>query len=382
VPDRHAPGPAACRVLLVLAHAEGGIGRHVRFLAQRLPELGLVVSVCAPADTLRRLELACGGGASGVVAVSAPIGQHGAHQVRQVRAVLRSLAAEVDVVHAHGLRAGADCAAVLTDLPLVVTWHNAAAGGWTRRLAHGALARFVARRSAVTLAASPDLAAAAQRAGAANVCDGFVVAPTLPEPRRTPSEVREALGVGQRPLVLAVGRLARQKRFDVLIAAAGGWAPRPRDAVPPPDQPVVVIAGDGPDRAELARLIAAASAPVRLVGTRDDVAELLAAADVVALPSQWEARALVAQEALRSGVPLVTTAVGGLPQLVGDAAVMVEVGDPLALRRALERVLADRSLQARLSELGRAQAASWPDEAACLAQLAEIYLDLYSKSSR
>ena len=87
-----------------------------------------------------------------------------------------------------------------------------------------------------------------------------------------------------------------------------------------------MIAGDGPERAALAAQISRTNAPVVLLGARDDIADLLAAADVVALPSEWEARALVAQEALRAGVPLVTTAVGGLPSLVGDAAMFVPGG--------------------------------------------------------
>lgn len=187
--------------------------------------------------------------------------------------------------------------------------------------------------------------------------------------------MRLDLGVGDRPLVLAVGRLHQQKRFDVLIEAAASWAGDD-------DLPFVVIAGDGPDRGQLAAQIAARSAPVALLGARDDVAELLNAADVVALPSQWEARALVAQEALRAGVPLVTTDVGGLAALVGNAALVVPVGDPVALRRAIERVLTDHVERERLIAAGRSQAEGWPDEAANVTQLAQCYLDLIASGRR
>ncbi len=82
----------------------------------------------------------------------------------------------------------------------------------------------------------------------------------------------------------------------------------------------VGIAGDGPLRAMLTDQIAAADAPVHLLGRRSDIADLLAAADLVVLPSQWEARSLAAQEALLAGRPLVATAVGGLPKLLGAGA--------------------------------------------------------------
>ena len=139
---------------------------------------------------------------------------------------------------------------------------------------------------------------------------------------------------------------------------------------------MVVIAGDGPDLGGLEHQIAAAAAPVRLLGARSDVADLLVAADVVALPSSWEARSIVAQEALRSGVPLVTTAVGGLPDLVGDAAVTVPVGDYAALAAAIERVLGDSGLAARLVASGQRRAQSWPDAEQAIADLAAIYRQL------
>jgi glycosyltransferase involved in cell wall biosynthesis len=115
---------------------------------------------------------------------------------------------------------------------------------------------------------------------------------------------------------------------------------------------------------------------VRLLGRRDDVADLLAAADVCVLPSRWEARSLTAQEALRAGTPLVATRTGGLPELLGDAAELVPVEDAGSLAEALVRVLADPGHAARLSEAGRRQAATWPDEAATARQLVAVYREL------
>lgn len=351
------------RLLLVLAESTGGIGRHVAALARGLPERGVEVTVCGPAATLGRL-----GDLGAVRQVSAPAGEFAPRRFAVARRTLRALAADADVVHAHGLRAGAAAAAAGAH-PLVVTWHNARLVGGGRRLLHAELARYVARNSDLTLGASEDLVADARRAGAVDARSTFVVAPGLPPATRERAAVRAELGNDDRPLVIAVGRLQAQKRLDVLVDAAAGWAGSPA-------APMVAIAGDGPDRAGLAARIAATGAPVTLLGPREDVADLLAAADIVALPSSWEARALVAQEALRTGVPLVTTEVGGLPQLVGPAAVMVPVGDAAALRQAIEELMADPDRRARLVELGRARAASWPDPGAVLDELVMIYLDL------
>jgi glycosyltransferase involved in cell wall biosynthesis len=197
----------------------------------------------------------------------------------------------------------------------------------------------------------------------------FVVAPPLPSSSRPSYEVRAELGAADRQVVLAVGRLQAQKRLDVLVAASARWRGRA-------DAPLVLIAGDGPDRGALRQQVAAASAPVQLLGARSDIADLLGIADVVALPSTWEARSLVAQETLRAGVPLVTTPVGGLPDLVGDAGVFVPVGDAVALGEALDRILADPALATRLGERGRAKAASWPSVDDAVADLAATYREL------
>jgi glycosyltransferase involved in cell wall biosynthesis len=141
-----------------------------------------------------------------------------------------------------------------------------------------------------------------------------------------------------------------------------------------------VIAGDGPERDRLADLIAALRAPVRLLGRRDDVADLLRAADVAVISSVSEARALAAQEALLAGTPLVATAVGGIPGLVGEAAVLVPPGDASRLGRALRSVLEDPALAERLREAGRARAASWPDEAAVVAAVEAVYRQLVGRA--
>ncbi len=87
---------------------------------------------------------------------------------------------------------------------------------------------------------------------------------------------------------------------------------------------------------------------------------------------------MLAQEALRAGVPLVATAVGGTPELVGDAAELVPYGDAEALGAAVVRLLGDAGRRAWLVERGVWQAGTWPTEDATVAQVLSVYDELTS----
>jgi glycosyltransferase involved in cell wall biosynthesis len=102
---------------------------------------------------------------------------------------------------------------------------------------------------------------------------------------------------------------------------------------------------------------------VLLLGAREDVPALLQLADVVVVPSRWEARALIVQEAMRAGKPIVATTVGGTPDLVGrDSAVLIPPDDPAALAAAVTEVLDDPRLAAGLRLAARARSATFPTE--------------------
>jgi glycosyltransferase involved in cell wall biosynthesis len=357
-------------VLLVVAEVAGGIAAHVRALACDLSSLDVDVTVMAPASSLELLRLE----PSGVEVVAAPVGSLTPRAAWEVRRQLRRAIGPSTVVHAQGLRAGAT-PGVPRGVPLVATWHNTPLGNAAWRRAYAAVERRVARRATVVLAASTDLLARARAAGSADARLVLVGSPVPATPSPSRDQVRAELGIGpDLPIVLAVGRLQRQKRLDVLVAAAAGWPATGAGARR------VVVAGDGPARDALQAQIDETGAPVTLLGARDDVAELMAAADVVVLTSEWEARSLVAQEALRAGVPLVCSAVGGLPDLVADAAVLVPVGDSLAVRVAVDRVLSDPELLTALVERGRRLAVTWPTDLQVANEHRNLYLDLLSRS--
>ncbi len=104
--------------------------------------------------------------------------------------------------------------------------------------------------------------------------------------------------------------------------------------------------------------------------------ELLAAADLALLTSSWESRSVLAQEALHARVPLVATAVGGIPELVGDAAELVPYGDAEALAVAVVRLLDDPGRRELLGEKGVRQAAGWPTEDETVTQVLSVYDEL------
>jgi glycosyltransferase involved in cell wall biosynthesis len=365
---------AGRRVAEVLATSTGGVGTHLRSVLPVLAEAGAAVTVCGPAATDALFGFSA---AAAFRPVEISAGLDPVADARAVLALRRALAG-ADLVHAHGLRAGLVAAAAVRSgarRPLVVTLHNALpdrAGPLRRVLA--AAERATVRAADVVLAASADLAQNAWRLGARDVRVAPVSAPALPAATRSREEVRAGLGLGTgdadgRPLVLAVGRLHPQKGYDVLLDAAATWAAQP-------SPPLVAVAGDGPLEGELAARVRDERLPVALLGRRDDVADLLAAADLVVLPSRWEARSLTAQEALRAGTPLVATRTGGLPDLLGDGAELVPPGDAAALAAAVGALLADPARAAALAGAGRAQAATWPDEAATARALAAVYREL------
>lgn len=356
-------------MLLVCPESTGGIGRHVRMLADGLVARGQQVTVCAPEPTVRRLAL----GDTGAQVMALPVGQAGT--ALRLGGELRRLAAAHDLVHAHGVRVGAQLALVGAS-PLVTTWHNAPLGTARRRAAHRLLEHISARRSALVLGASGDLVARARSAGARTAALCRVAAgPRAAESPAGSEHTPRSTALHAPPTVLAVGRLHPQKRFDLLVDAAAALA----DAV---GGVQVLVAGDGPLADELARRCHQRAAPVTWLGARADIEDLMARADVVALPSDWEARPLVAQEALRAGVPLVATDVGGVRDLVGDAAVLIPPGDVGALAAALLRVLQEEPLRRRLRDAGPAQAAGWPTVDEMVDSIYQSYLDVMSRSSR
>ena len=184
------------------------------------------------------------------------------------------------------------------------------------------------------------------------------------------AEVRAELGLpSDAAMLLSVGRLDRQKgHADLLCALAGVHSARPDVAL--------VIAGEGPERERLEELRDALGLAhaVRLLGHRDDVERLLAAADLFVFPSHFEGTPFAMLEAMAQGLPIVSSTFGGADEIVehGSNAVLVPVGRPDALRRAIVEVLADRPARERLAAAGRERAAQFTESAMVVATMHEL----------
>jgi glycosyltransferase involved in cell wall biosynthesis len=267
-----------------------------------------------------------------------------------LRAVLRSF--RPDVVHAHNLRATVAVAAALTTVvarpPLLTTLHGLAPRDYA------AAARLLRMTGACVIACAPAVARSLQAAGfPASEIETIVNGAALRPPTASQVDaVRAELGVGDRPLVVGIGRLAPQKSWTTLIESMR-WV----------DGADALVAGEGPMREALEEAAAAAGGRVRFVGAVHDIASLLQLADCVVSTSTWEGLPLSLLEALSLGCPVVATAVDGVRDIVPpDAAVLVPPHDPEAIGVAISRVLYEQGLADRLSHVARATASAWTPE--------------------
>ena len=146
-------------------------------------------------------------------------------------------------------------------------------------------------------------------------------------------------------LIVSVARLEPQKNPLSLIRAF---------AAALPDQPRwhLLLAGDGSLR-QAARAVA--SPRVHFLGVVDDIPELLASSDIFALASDWEGNPMSVMEAMAAGLPVVATAVGGVPELIDH--LLVPPGDTRALAAALSSLARDPARRRALAETSRLRAA-------------------------
>jgi glycosyltransferase involved in cell wall biosynthesis len=292
-------------------------GRFVADAVEHVGARGVEVEVVSPAS-FRHFGLAYGHGIMGNIRARPWL-------LFLVPAFLWSFrraaaARECDLVHAHWLAAGA-VAATLPRPFLVQVW------GTDVALARRApwVARWILRRARLVVAASSFLAEEARALGAREV-------------RVVPSGVAIPSSIGapeEPPHVLYVGRLSAEKGVLELVEAARGLRLR--------------VVGDGPLRAQV---------PSEGFVAPGELGPLYERAAVVVAPSRREGYGVAAREAMAWGRPVVASAVGGIVDAVEDGVtgLLVPPGDVGALRAALELLLEDAELRARLGAAAREKA--------------------------
>ena len=259
-------------------------------------------------------------------------------------------ARRADLVHVHGDMAAILTLPILRRRPALVTTHGL---HFLRRARgpRGAVARRGVR-AAVAATRRTICTSEAERAELATLVGGalsqhlIVISNTAPPAPPAPGQprARELLGLdGATVVALFLGEL--EERKDPLTAV------RAANAAAYAGSPLLLLVAGGGPLVERARELAGPA--VRVLGHRDDPRTLLAASDVLVMPSLREGQSIAVLEAMRDGRAVIVSDGPGNPELVGDAGVVVPVGDPAALAAALARLAADPAERARLGVAAR-----------------------------
>jgi glycosyltransferase involved in cell wall biosynthesis len=295
--------------------------------------------------------------------------------LRRLRAMLAGESRAV--VHSHGYKPDILLAAlgVPRRLPCLATCHS-----WysetTKLKALEYLDKRAVRRFDHVVAVSEeihhDLRASGMPAERLSRIDNGISVPVLDAHQRDEVRAQWNLAPGEK-LVVQIGRLTRSKRNALLLKAV---ADLPCDIAAR-----VVLVGDGEERAALADYARNVGIDGRVIfaGYRRDAADIMAAADVLAITSNKEGLPIVLLEAMAVGCPIIATAVGAIPQVLSsESAWIVPLDDDMALVRALHEALGEASL-------GRARAAKAKSvflERHARDVMGRQYLDLYERAWR
>lgn len=355
------------RVLELSAQAAGGVRAHIRQVSQLLAKDGHQVLLAGPSNVISPADGAVGGGCLRTYQIDIGARPSGA-DLKALRQ-LKQLATTAQVIHAHGLRAGALAVLAVKRLPaakrprVVVTLHNLPVGSAPTRLVGKALHLVVVKGADYVLTVSPDLLEKAKQLGLKAGEIAVVPAPARGCVDCVGTASSEA-SFGAAPRVLTIARLAPQKGLDLLLEAATLIKQRGIDFT-------WLVAGDGPLKAQLNQQIAAADLPVKLLGRREDIGVLLAQADVVVQTSYWEGQPLTLREAMQAGRAIVATDVGGSAYTLAGCGQLVEPqAGPLA--DAVVAVISDPKRRETLEAASRAAVAKIPGETQLREQLDRV----------
>jgi glycosyltransferase involved in cell wall biosynthesis len=266
-----------------------------------------------------------------------------------VAAICRSV--RPDVVHTHGYRADVvDApAAQALGIPVATTVHGFTGGGWRNR-AYEWLQQRRFRRFDAVIAVSEPLVARLARSGVPRQRLHYIQNAWSPvEAPVARTEARRVLGVAADGFRAGwVGRLSREKGADLLLTAIAELQ----------DEAVAAsVLGEGPERAFLTRSIARLHLGNRVLlhGTILSAGRLFRAFDVLVVSSRTEGTPIVVFEAMAAGVPIVATAVGGVPNILGAGEALLVEPNARALAAAIRSVKEDAGAAARRAEAARAR---------------------------
>jgi len=245
---------------------------------------------------------------------------------------------------AHGLGM---FAAAGRDTKWVVNWHRPPGLQMNQRRA--AILRFTLRKANEVLAVSDSQVEELLMLGVGRASIRVIHNGTDFQPRDADrADLRAALGLDAGSVaVLIAGRLDPQKRVDRFIDALA-LAQRVESSL------IGLIAGAGALEAELKSHAESAGVNLRFLGRREDMPSVLAAADILCLTSDLEALPYVVLEGMASGLPVIATRIGALPEIVTpEIGVTTDVGDTQGLADAMVALARDANLRRSMGEAGR-----------------------------
>jgi starch synthase len=361
----------------------GGAGVHVEYLARELASLVDLTVHCQGADRpgaiAHRPWPALSGANSALRTISTDLS-------------MTAAVAAADLVHSHTwyVNLGGHLASLLYRIPHVITAHSLeplrpwkaeqlgggyALSSWCERVAMESAAAVIAVSDGMRadiLASYPALAADRVRV----IRNGIDTRQYAPDDG---TDVLERCRIApDRPAVVFVGRVTRQKGLPVLLRAAEHIDP---------DAQLVLCAGqaDTPElQAEVddlvGRLRAQRSGVVWLAGmlAKSEVIQILTHATVLACPSLYEPLGIVNLEAMACGTAVVASRVGGIPEVVADrqTGLLVPPDNPAALADAINALVSDQARAAAMGQLGRQRAVAEFSWATVAAQTAGLYAEL------
>lgn len=372
------------RVLELSAQAAGGVRAHIRQVSQLLAKDGHQVLLAGPSNVIFPAPDAVSGACLRTYQIDIGARPSGA-DLKALRQ-LKQLAVTVEVIHAHGLRAGALAVLAAKRIPaakrprVVVTLHNLPVGSAPTRLVGKALHLVVVKGADYVLTVSPDLLEKAKQLGlkageiavvpapargcADYGCMDRATQPEISQASAQSSDASSAAGCDAAPCLLTIARLAPQKGLDLLLEAATLIKQRGIDFT-------WLVAGDGPLKAQLNQQIASSSLPVKLLGRREDIGALLSQADVVVQTSYWEGQPLTLREAMQAGRAIVATDVGGSAYTLAGCGQLVEPqAGPLV--DAVVAIISDPKRRETLEAASRAAVAKIPGETQLREQLDRV----------
>ena len=309
------------------------------------------------------------------------LGRRSKLDVRAWRPLVRRLD-EVDVVHAHmfGSNVWGTVLGRLKRVPVVVAHEHT----WSFQ---GEPLRRLLDRELIGRLADAFIAVAEEDRRKMIEVEGVdpdtirLIPNGIPDPERGDGgAVRRELGIPENaPVIGVVCELRAQKALEVLFAAVAQL----RHELP---ELRVLVAGDGPEREGLGQEARRLDldGTVQLLGIRRDVPALLDALDVAVLSSDYEGSPLSVMEYMAAGKPVVSTRVGGVPELVEDGVhgLLVEPRDPGALAAAIGRLLHDPAEARRLGEHGRERQQRELSLDAMVRKIEDLYEELWLASPR